>query len=153
MIFSHHDLDFGISSLLPLHSYATSCLVNRSYAMIDSLTEDIITFADAAKTLPSRRPGKTVNKSTLWRWTEYGLRGVKLEFLYAGGQRCTSLSALQRFFDALGQPRDPVSESPTIRTDRQRRKAAIAAGKEIDRKRRAQSKTPTSKTHKLAGVS
>ena len=69
--------------------------------MIDISQEELITFAEAAKRLPRRRAGRKVNVSTLHRWCTRGCQGVRLEFLKIGGIRCTSMAALQRFFDAL----------------------------------------------------
>jgi hypothetical protein len=41
--------------------------------------------------------------SCLWRWVTRGLRGVRLESIRVGGVTCTSMAAVQRFFDALTQ--------------------------------------------------
>lgn len=43
---------------------------------------------------------------TLWRWAKKGLNGpdgqkVHLEIVRVGGTNCTSIEALQRFFDRL----------------------------------------------------
>ena len=69
--------------------------------MIDVNRESILTFNEAAATLPYRRRGKPGGKSTLYKWAKHGLRGVILETIQIGGTRCTSREALQRFFDAL----------------------------------------------------
>ncbi len=69
--------------------------------MIDIGREELITFAEAAKLLPRRRKGRKVHVSTLHRWCSKGVHGVRLEYLTVGGTRCTSVPALQRFFDAL----------------------------------------------------
>ncbi len=39
----------------------------------------------------------------LYRWATEGLRGVHLETIQVGGTLCTSIEALQRFFERLGQ--------------------------------------------------
>lgn len=72
--------------------------------MVDTQTETVITFTDAAHVIPGRP-----HVSQVYRWAQRGLQGVKLEWIQIGGTRCTSLQALQRFFVALtaarsGQP-------------------------------------------------
>lgn len=69
--------------------------------MIDFTTETVLTFTEAAQHLPSRRGGRKPHAATIARWSGNGLRGVVLETIRVGGTRCTSLEALQRFFDRL----------------------------------------------------
>ena len=69
--------------------------------MIDISTERIFSFTEATRRLPERRGGKRPNVATLYRWSNQGCRGVRLEYLMVGGTRCTSLEALQRFFELL----------------------------------------------------
>ncbi len=69
--------------------------------MIDIGREELIAFSEAAKLLPRRRKGRKPHCSTLHRWCTKGVRGVVLEYLTVGSTRCTSVAALQRFFDAL----------------------------------------------------
>jgi hypothetical protein len=83
--------------------------------MIDLSSEQILTFSDARKLLPKRRGGKRPDISTLYRWCQVGLRGVRLEFIKIGGQTCTSIEALQRFFDALSTPTNGKGH-PTTRS-------------------------------------
>jgi hypothetical protein len=73
----------------------------RGIAVIDLSSETILTFNEARSRLPKRRRGKRPDISCLYRWATAGLRGHRLETLKIGGQTCTSLEALQRFFDAL----------------------------------------------------
>jgi Protein of unknown function (DUF1580) len=55
--------------------------------------------------IPRRRGGGKLHSSTVWRWALRGVRGVKLEVIRVGGTLCTSMEALQRFFDRLaGDP-------------------------------------------------
>jgi Protein of unknown function (DUF1580) len=72
--------------------------------MIEHETETVLSLTDAAARLPRRRGGKRVNVATLYRWASHGCRGVRLETLQIGGTKCTSLEALQRFFDRLTNP-------------------------------------------------
>ncbi len=69
--------------------------------MIDITTEKVITPAKATELCPRRRKGAKANCSTIYRWMVDGVRGIKLESIMAGATRCTSVEALQRFFDAL----------------------------------------------------
>jgi hypothetical protein len=69
--------------------------------MIDTMTETILTLAEAAQHLPRRRAGRKTHVTTLYRWTVSGCRGVVLEHIQIGATRCTSVEALQRFYDRL----------------------------------------------------
>jgi hypothetical protein len=102
--------------------------------VIDSSCESLLTLAQAAAELPRRR-GRKTNLSTLYRWTQAGCRGVQLESIQIGGTRCTSREALQRFFEALSERREPGTTTvvqagrPVVgRTVAQRQRAAIEAG-------------------------
>ena len=75
--------------------------------MIDLATETLISFADACELLPRRRAGRPAHPATLYRWAKPGLRGVRLETIQVGGSLCTSVEALQRFFDRLGVQAKP----------------------------------------------
>jgi hypothetical protein len=68
---------------------------------IDIAHEELLPLAKAADRLPRRRNGKKTHVSTLHRWAGTGVRGIKLEALQVGGVKCTSLPALQRFFERL----------------------------------------------------
>ena len=72
--------------------------------MIDSQSEHIVTFYQAADDLPRRRRGRKTHISTRFRWSTAGCKGVVLETIQVGGTRCTSREALQRFFESLSQP-------------------------------------------------
>lgn len=72
--------------------------------MIDPNSETLLSLTDAANTLPGRP-----NVTTVWRWRNRGVRGVRLETICLGGRRFTSREALSRFFAATtaaadGQP-------------------------------------------------
>jgi Protein of unknown function (DUF1580) len=70
--------------------------------MIDIKHETLITLSEAAKFVPRRRRGRKVSISTIYRWASpAGHRGVRLEALRVGGSLCTSVEALQRFFNRL----------------------------------------------------
>ncbi len=71
--------------------------------MIDIRNERVVSLTEASKDerLPRRRKGKSPHVATLYRWAQSGLGGVQLETLRVGGTLCTSIKALQRFFDRL----------------------------------------------------
>jgi len=103
--------------------------------MIDYEYESLLTFAEATKTIPTRPA-----LSQLYRWSERGIRGIKLEFVQLGGRRCTSKQALGRFFTKLtvaaGGSAEPIkSNKPTTKTRRRQIAQAeaelIGAGFEI----------------------
>lgn len=68
---------------------------------IDMRREVLLPFRQALQALPPRSGGKRPHVSTLHRWAQRGLRGVRLETIRVGGLLCTSMEAIQRFFDAL----------------------------------------------------
>jgi len=71
--------------------------------MIDIKREALIPLfrCPSLRHLPRRRRGKRPHLSTWYRGASRGLRGVRLETVRVGGTLCTSLPAIQRFFDAL----------------------------------------------------
>lgn len=69
--------------------------------MIDIKKEKVLSFAEICLLLPRRRAGRASHPATLYRWANPGLRGIKLETIQVGGTLCTSLEALQRFFNQL----------------------------------------------------
>jgi hypothetical protein len=98
---------------------------------IDIQSEQVITFAQATEHLPRVRRGKKLNIATLYRWARSGRRGVILESIPIGGTLCTSLEALQRFFDELGSMRREVRPStgpPRARTSARDRETLRRAG-------------------------
>lgn len=69
-------------------------------------SEKLLSFRQAAKLCPRRRRGRKPAISTFYRWKEQGLETIRV-----GGQLCTSLQALQRFFDRLTSPTEAGSDS------------------------------------------
>ena len=90
--------------------------------MIDLARETVASLTEAAKwkRLPRRRQGKRPHVSTLYRWATAGVAGVKLETIRVGGTLCTSLEALQRFFERLS---GDDSDAPRRTRSRQREMA------------------------------
>ena len=75
---------------------------------IDLNREQIISFAELAKSLPGRPSRKPIHLSTIHRWRKNGLRGVHLECVRIGGRWCTSREAFSRFCRRL----TALEESP-----------------------------------------
>ena len=69
--------------------------------MIDIRLEKLVTLADAAPFCPRRRHQKRPHPSTLSRWGRHGINGIRLETLRVGATTCTTVEALQRFFERL----------------------------------------------------
>lgn len=70
---------------------------------IDYQNESILTFSQAARSLPG-----TTHISTIHRWRLRGIRGVKLESCLIGGNRYTSKEALHRFVNATTKAADGI---------------------------------------------
>ncbi|WP_044255949.1 DUF1580 domain-containing protein [Rhodopirellula sp. SWK7] len=58
------------------------------------LTEDLLGMNQVPPVLQKR-----VNVSTVWRWANRGIKGVKLETIKLGGKTLTSQQALTRFIE------------------------------------------------------
>ena len=80
---------------------------------IDFSVEQVIPLSDAPDHIPRRRRGRKKAVSTVYRWATKGVKGVILETLQVGGTRCTSLGALQRFFNRLSSEGGPKTSSTT----------------------------------------
>lgn len=70
------------------------------------LSETLLTLSQAARRLPNVRGSKPLSPATLFRWINVGLKSrsgevVRLEAWLIGGTRCTSVEALERFFQRL----------------------------------------------------
>lgn len=86
--------------------------------MIDLCSEEVVTLSAATRHLPARRAGKRPHVATMYRWASRGLRGQKLETIRIGGTLCTSLQALQRFFDKLSGSVDEYPDCPSRNSGR-----------------------------------
>jgi hypothetical protein len=101
--------------------------------------DTIVTLTQATALIPPRRRGRKASVSTLFRWSNSGCRGVVLPTLQCGGTRCTSFEALQWFFEMLGQvgrgrgAQAGPAGIPLRRSPAQRRRAAEAAGKRLEK--------------------
>lgn len=62
--------------------------------VFDLSKEDVVSFAVAARMVPTDPPPST---STISRWCTLGCRKIKLESFYIGGRRKTTKQAVERF--------------------------------------------------------
>jgi hypothetical protein len=74
--------------------------------MISIKSEVVIPLSQVGEHCPCRRAGKKVHPSTAHRWAVTGCAAedgerVNLETIRVGGTTCTSVEALQRFFERL----------------------------------------------------
>lgn len=96
---------------------------------IDPNTESLVSFAEATKLIPSRRGGRRCHVSTIHRWSQQGVRGVRLEYLQCGGTRVTSREALARFFSRLT---NGTTDTSGCETPARRRKAVERAIRDLE---------------------
>ena len=103
--------------------------------MIDLATEQVLPLKSAAAEVRRFLGGRQAHIATLYRWTQSGCRGIKLEYIQVGATRCTSREALARFFSALTRASrgEPVSALAT--TSAARRRKIEAADRELDARR------------------
>ena len=97
--------------------------------MIDTLIEQVLPLATAAREVPNRDSARGVNVSTVWRWSLRGIRGVRLETILVGGIRMTSREALQRFFEATTAAAN--GETLACHTGKQRQRTIAQAESEL----------------------
>jgi hypothetical protein len=100
---------------------------------INCSTEELLTLTEAAKAIPRRRGNRPVHVSCIYRWTQSGCKGIRLESIQIGGTRCTSREALARFFAALSQQAGLTADSGTAtRSTARRQKDSERAAKELE---------------------
>jgi hypothetical protein len=69
--------------------------------MTDFANEQMITFHELARRLPRRRGGRPTHVSTIHRWRQRGVSGVRLSAVRCGSIWLTTWEAYQRFVDAI----------------------------------------------------
>lgn len=89
--------------------------------LTDLFSESPLSLSAAAKLLPGRP-----HISTVWRFAQKGVRGVRLETIVSGGRRFTTHEALERFVGRTTAAANGVS-APTPAANTKRRAAEIAA--------------------------
>ena len=92
--------------------------------MIDVMNEELLALSAAAKVTPGRP-----HVSTLWRWHQRGIKGIRLETAIVGGRRFTTRGAIEQFIAATTAAAN--GEAPPVRTPRQRQRAIDAAEREL----------------------
>ncbi len=81
--------------------------------MVSVEQENLITLRAAARLVPSSRGGKSgIHVATVYRWTNKGVRGQRLETILVGGIRYTSEAALWRFVGKLNEKENPLVPPP-----------------------------------------
>jgi hypothetical protein len=95
--------------------------------------ETTLRLADVPKHVPTRRAGKKLHVATAFRWAKTGVRGVKLETIRIGGTLCTSVEALQRFFERLSatDTEQPAHAVDGIRSTSRRQRDIAAAQRKL----------------------
>ena len=91
---------------------------------IDIFNDRLLTFSQAAKALPNRPA-----VSTIWRWHQAGVQGVRLPAIKVGGVFHTSEAALQWFCDQLTAQAE--GERPSARPSHFREREIAAAEKKL----------------------
>lgn len=64
---------------------------------INITDNNLLTLREAVQELPRKRRGRTIHRSTIYRWATTGVHGVRLETVKIGGQLYTTIEALERF--------------------------------------------------------
>ncbi|HZZ70766.1 MAG TPA: DUF1580 domain-containing protein [Pirellulales bacterium] len=99
---------------------------------IDYRTHTLLTFAQAAASLPHRP-----HASTCFRWSTRGIRGIRLATIQIGGILFTSEEALQHFFEELNAKRigeaPPVAAQPKAGTTQRQAAHRLAVKQELQR--------------------
>lgn len=109
---------------------------------INLISENVLSFGQAAKRVPPTRAGRPTSPSTIWRWFSHGCRAadgrlVRLEAVRLGGRWVTTLEAIGRFSAQLtcAEPAvlaDQITE-PVCRTPTARNRASQRAADELSR--------------------
>ena len=99
--------------------------------MIDIATETVLSLSEAREKLPRRRKNARPDLATMYRWWRQGIRGIRLETIMVGATRCTSIEALQRFFNALTAAAEGSKPAPQTPQPKHRRSAIAAAERRL----------------------
>ena len=98
--------------------------------MINTESDQLLSLNEAARACPSV-DGKKPHCSTLWRWMQKGVRGVRLEHVKIGRRIVTTRHSLETFFrelaDAPMPSPTPAPTAPRGRTSKQRERDLAAA--------------------------
>ena len=97
--------------------------------MIDTTQEQPLPLALLSREVTNRDGDRGINVSTMFRWIQRGVKGVRLETVMIGGIRMSSREALARFFQAT--TRAANGEAPAVSTPKQRERAIAEAAAEL----------------------
>lgn len=104
---------------------------------VKHLSEERPLSLSAAAAYIGRLTGDKPHISTIWRWCSKGCKGIRLESIYIGGKRYVTVSAIERFIEALSQPDDSSATargitpaSPAVSGHDARRRAEIEAARQ-----------------------
>ena len=78
--------------------------------------------------MPRPRRGRKMAASTIFRWAQRGVRGVRLEVVRVGGTLCTTVQALQHFFEHTAGGVGTVTPQPA----KQREQELARVKRELD---------------------
>jgi hypothetical protein len=121
-----------VAGLVLLPKGERTILLALAGAILDE-DEPLIRLAEVPKLkwLPGRRGGRRLNVSTVFRWAQVGIKGVRLEAVKIGGTLCTSEPALKRFFERLTDPKlDSEALTPSqIRKQHKQAERQLSAAK------------------------
>jgi len=96
---------------------------------IDPTCRILRPLAEYAERLPSSRPGKTIHKTTLWRWATGGSSEVVLKTEFLGACRFTCDAYVADFMRRLGQQRKaPRTPRGTSMGEKNRRRIQAKFG-------------------------
>jgi len=104
--------------------------MNNSQSASTKACEDshkLVPISQALAMFPGRRP----HISTVWRWGQKGVRGVKLEIVRVGGRAYVSLGAIDRFVSATSAGVTATGRRPN-ELPAQRRASIAAARAHLD---------------------
>ena len=101
---------------------------------IDPTNEQLITFKALAERLPRRRRNRPVSISSIFRWRQRGIKGIRLDAIRIGGAWHTSLEAFKRFTAALTAASES-DDSNLTGTERVKNRNYIDADSQLEEKR------------------
>ena len=86
---------------------------------LDLENDDVLSLSQAAAKLPRLRSGRKVHVSTLFRWTQHGTGGRKLQTWKLGGRRVTTLRALEAFIEPVSSDSEKPARQASPRREQQ----------------------------------
>ena len=99
------------------------------------LGETLVLLGDVPKLaiIGPRRGGRRMNIRTAFRWATDGVCGVVLETVVQGGQRYTSVPAMERFFTAVTVAKQRKGPGGTVMPAHRAKLGGVDVEAELDR--------------------